>query len=217
MSMRRSPFSLSLVGIVSLAVGLTLTTPLQTAVAQEPSPRPPLSATDQYLTSIAPQPTQPSSGGGGTAIPTSGPAQPSATATPVRLRATATATPSPSATHTATSVPPTVTPGPTDTPVVIVQTVVQTVVIVATEQASASTPTATPPPTEAPAAGPVEPPVGGWLWLLLLLPFLALLVALWWLAGRDFLLPGFYPLRGRPRRAGRLSGRGPRRRPDLPV
>jgi hypothetical protein len=203
--MRRRLLSLGLVGVMAWSLSLAFAPPASPAAAQAPSPRPPLSATDQYLTSVA-QPTQPPSGGGG------GPAAPTVTLT--ETRPAATRAPASTATSSPTAPPPTSTPTPPPTqvpptPVVIVQTVVQvqTVVVVAT-----AAPSLTPPPTSTPAAvtGEVARTGGetpAWLLAVIAFPFVILGIGLWWLSGRDLGLPGLYPERGRPRRAGRLPGR----------
>jgi hypothetical protein len=181
------------------------------AQQQQPSQRPPLSATDQYLTSIAPPPTQPGqSGGGGQPAPTHTPLPASPTASPAPPRATRTASP----------VPPTETPvviEPTSTPVVIMQTVVQTVVqtvmqTVVVSSTPQAVPTSVPAPVvqEAPAA-PVPAEPGPWVWIVAVIPLLALVLAVMWVIRRDPIVPGWYPNHGRPRRAGLLPGRRSRR------
>lgn len=202
--MQRRLLSLGLLGVMAWSLSLAFAPPASPAAAQAPSPRPPLSATDQYLTSVA-QPTQPPSGGGGPAAPT---------ATLTTTRPAATRALASTATSSPTAPPPTSTPAPSQTqapptPVVIVQTVVQlqTVVVVAT-----AAPSLTPAPTLTPAAVTGEVAQAGgetpaWLLAVVAFPFVILGIGLWWLSGRSFGLPGLYPERGRPRRAGRLPGR----------
>lgn len=213
--MRRRLLALSGLGLAALAALLALASPAGPAAAQaQPSPRPPLSATDQYLTAIAPAPTQPASGGGGAPAAS---AQPAATATPGQPRATRT-------------------PAPSATPVLIVQTVVQTVsvvqtveviqtvsvvqtvVVVATQAAAPATATPTSTATLEPVgAGPLAPGAPGpWVWFVIALPILALVVALGWLLRREFLFPGIYPAASRPRRIKRLPGRKASDGPRLP-
>ncbi|MBP7691747.1 MAG: hypothetical protein KA764_07505 [Anaerolineales bacterium] len=207
-----------LVGGWGLALALAAVNglaPARLAAAQQPSPRPPLSATDQYLTAIAPPPTQPAGGGegGGGSAPTEVPASVTASPTPRRVTRTPLATP---------------TPGPTQTPRVIVQTVVQTVqvpvvrtvsvvetvVVVVTAPAGPASPTPTH-TLEPVGAGPVAANLpSGWLWVLILFPVVAIALAVLWLLRRDFILPGIYPPASRPRRIGRLLGR--RKKTDQP-
>ncbi len=200
--MRRTLVSLVFALGLWAAAALALAWPNGRAAAQQPSPRPPLSATDQFLTAQA-QPTQGGGEGGGPAA-TSVPA----TSTPAPVGRTRTATTTATNLASATAPAATITPAATATPIVIVQTVVQTVVIQVTAPAATPVPV-TPTPLFDPESAIVDeaPEPGGWLWLVLGLPFAALAVALGWLSGRGFWLPGLYPERGRPRRAGRLPRR----------
>jgi hypothetical protein len=188
--------------LAALGVSLGLAFGSRAVAAQtNPSPRPPLDATNQYLTSVAPQPTSPP-GGGGTPIP----GGPLATATNT-ARPRLTRTPSP--TSTETHVPATETPAPTQTPFVVEQTVVQTVVQVVVETVMVS---GTPVVVTVEATRVIEAPAASvdvpwWLWLLILFPLLALLAGLWLMRSRGAFLPGLYPLRGRPWREVAAPGR----------
>jgi len=210
---------------VTLSLGLALTVavcwlatllvalPPGAASAQEPSPRPPLSATDIYLTSIAPQPTQPGQSGGGQPAATNTPAA-SSTASPAPPRATRSPSPTASAIPTETPVQ------PTSTPVVVVQTVVLTVVqtvmqTVVVNSTPLALPTAAPQVAPAPAT-PVSTEPGPWVWLVAIIPLLALVFAVLWVIRSGPILPGWYPDHGRPRHAGLLPGRKRRANVRLP-
>ena len=183
----------------------------------QPSPRPPL---------FGSQTAQAGGGGGGggpppTSVPptTSVPPASPTPAPPTRVRPTRTPTAAPNtATPITIIVVVTATPGPiqpTDSPTPLPPTTPPT----ATPTSSPASPTTVPPtayPSSAegyPAASAGIVEASPWLWAVALLPFVFLVIALWWLFRRRYPL---YPGWGRPRRGSRRIGRRYARRRSFP-
>lgn len=182
----------------------------------QPSARPTIDLTATAAAQASPT----ASGGAGTSVAAS-PTSALPTATPRGIQPTRTTTSMPS-TASPTQPPPTATPWiivvtatslpPTEAPA---SPTPHVIVITATPEPGGAVVGTALPPTAQPATDPAAPnPAGWWLWALILSPFVMLALALWWLRGRGFFVPAFYPPRGRPRRGGVLSGR--RRLPPPP-
>jgi hypothetical protein len=165
-----------------------------TAAAQAPSSPLPEATREPppTVTTFVPLPT------GGQPRPTRTPTTAPPTATPVTIIIVVTATPGPFTPTGSPTTPPT-----------------STFTSVPPRPTSAEPTGYAPPATAYPIApGTTAPPGAGWLlWVIVLIPFVALALALWWLFLRRFPL---YPLWGRPRRGSQRAGREYVRRRSFP-
>jgi hypothetical protein len=190
------------------------------AAELQPSPRPPLFGTqtaEAALTQTAAAgATQPGGGGGGGPTSTSAPPT---SIPPTRVLITRTPTEAPP-TWTPIVIVITATPGPaTETPTLAPPLLTSTFTAAPPSPTTApatsypAAPTAYPAPAQNPPSGAGAGEISPLLWIVIVIPFLALAIALWWLFLRR--LPLFPPF-GRPRRGSQRAGRRYVRRRSFP-